>query len=238
MPVQPIDLTGHQYGHVSVISFLRRENAKVFLWKCRCSCGAEFVARGNNLRSGNTKTCGCFHGLKIEKPLTHNCIKKLIVYDPDTGFITRRVSGLGYKQGDVMGFFDSSVGYYKLTLEGVKFYVHQMAWWYMTGKFPECQIDHADRVRTNNKWKNLRTANQTQQNANRTNEITSERKLSRFRGVSRSKNKWIAQIGFNNKNISLGIFKTEQQAAKAYDLKAIVLFGEFANLNFERQNYV
>lgn len=33
-------------------------------WACRCDCGKASVASAENLRSGNTKSCGCTHGEK------------------------------------------------------------------------------------------------------------------------------------------------------------------------------
>lgn len=56
---------------------------------------------------------------------------------------------------------------------------------------------------------------------------------SRYRGVfweSRS-NKWGARISFNSKKISLGYFKEENEAALAYNLKAIELKKGRAILN-------
>jgi len=45
--------------------------------------------------------------------------------------------------------------------------------------------------------------------------------------------KWIAQIRKHRKGIYLGEYKTEEDAAKAYDKKAIELFGEKTTLNFK-----
>lgn len=45
-------------------------------------------------------------------------------------------------------------------------------------------------------------------------------------------NKWLVQIGKDNKKYHLGLFLIEVEAAKTYDKKAIELFGEFAYLNF------
>lgn len=53
-----IDLTGKKFGRLTVISFERLEKHKTY-WKCACDCGLSVVATGNNLRSGNTKSCGC-----------------------------------------------------------------------------------------------------------------------------------------------------------------------------------
>jgi hypothetical protein len=56
---------------------------------------------------------------------------------------------------------------------------------------------------------------------------------SRFKGVHwhKQKSKWQALIGHNYKNVHLGYFPSERDAALAYDAKAIELFGEFAKLN-------
>ena len=53
-----IDLTGEKYGRLTVVSFDKLEKRKAY-WKCSCDCGLSVVVSGNNLRSGNTKSCGC-----------------------------------------------------------------------------------------------------------------------------------------------------------------------------------
>ena len=53
-----IDLTGMKYGRLTVVEFDRLQNHKTY-WKCVCDCGLTVIATGNNLRSGNTKSCGC-----------------------------------------------------------------------------------------------------------------------------------------------------------------------------------
>jgi hypothetical protein len=105
---------------------------------------------------------------------------------------------------------------------------------------PKIQCDHKDRNRLNNQRDNLRIANGTQNHANRkilankTNTTTSL-----FKSVSwvAKRNCWLAQIGYNNHCIYLGYFKDEIEAAKAYNAKAIELFGEYVNVN-ELENNV
>ena len=51
---------GNTYGYLTVIE--RAENTKEgrARWKCLCKCGNEVVVLGKHLRSGNTKSCGCY----------------------------------------------------------------------------------------------------------------------------------------------------------------------------------
>ena len=51
---------GNTYGYLTVIE--RAENTKEgrAMWKCKCKCGNETLVLGKHLRSGNTKSCGCY----------------------------------------------------------------------------------------------------------------------------------------------------------------------------------
>ncbi len=90
-------------------------------------------------------------------------------------------------------------------------------------------IDHQDRNGLNNQKSNFRPANDSQNQANRHKSIGTS---SRFKGVTRSRNKkWQAYITANQKFIYLGVFAEEADAAMAYNLAAVEHFGEFARLN-------
>ena len=53
------DETGLVYGRLHVVEFAGRTKHGAAQWRCRCECGAEIVAIGNNLRRGLTRSCGC-----------------------------------------------------------------------------------------------------------------------------------------------------------------------------------
>lgn len=54
-----IDLTGQRFGRLTVICRDSRKGEQAF-WKCQCDCGNEVVVGSYNLRSGGTKSCGCY----------------------------------------------------------------------------------------------------------------------------------------------------------------------------------
>lgn len=55
-----IDLTGKRYGMLVVLEYAGKYKSGGTLWKCKCDCGNTVVVRSNDLRTGNTKSCGCF----------------------------------------------------------------------------------------------------------------------------------------------------------------------------------
>lgn len=52
------DYIGKRFGMLTVTEYVKKENGS-HLWKCRCDCGGEIVARQNNLQDGQTTSCGC-----------------------------------------------------------------------------------------------------------------------------------------------------------------------------------
>lgn len=92
--------------------------------------------------------------------------------------------------------------------------------------------EHEDLNRTNNQKANLRTGTRSQNMANQ----RARGGLSRFKGVSKLnrpnlKKPWIAYIKHNYKQIHLGYFETQEEAAEAYNIKAKEIYEEFARFN-------
>lgn len=90
-------------------------------------------------------------------------------------------------------------------------------------------IDHADGNGLNNQRKNIRFCNHSQNAVNRIKRSGRYKYL----GIWHSDNRIRAGVRVNGKLINLGSFKSEIEAAIAYDQAALKYFGEFANPNFK-----
>jgi hypothetical protein len=56
-----IDITGQRYGRLVALFERAGERTRGgAVWHCRCDCGNEVVVRNYSLRSGDTKSCGCW----------------------------------------------------------------------------------------------------------------------------------------------------------------------------------
>lgn len=56
-----LDLVGQTFGRLTVVEMVGLDKWKNSLHRCLCTCGNEIPAvRGTCLRSGSTKSCGCF----------------------------------------------------------------------------------------------------------------------------------------------------------------------------------
>lgn len=105
---------------------------------------------------------------------------------------------------------------------------------FIYGEAHGLQIDHRDGNGLNNQGANLRAATSSQNHAN---QRLSLRNTSGYKGVTfvAKLGKWQAQTKANRRPFYLGIYDTPEDAARAYDGAAEVLFGEFARLNFPNE---
>ena len=72
-----IDLTGSKFGRLTVICRDGSTSQGKPLWRCRCICGKETLVPTMDLKTGNTRSCGCY---KIDRLTKHrDCRKKLYV---------------------------------------------------------------------------------------------------------------------------------------------------------------
>jgi hypothetical protein len=111
--------------------------------------------------------------------------------------------------------------------QGVTIRLHR---WLFNASFSE-EVDHKNGDGLDNRRENLRKATDAQ---NARNSRKKSCGTSKYKGVTRdsASSSWKARIRVNLKLIHIGRFKTEVEAARAYDNAARQLFGEFACVNF------
>jgi len=91
-------------------------------------------------------------------------------------------------------------------------------------------IDHINRNKLDNRLENLRIITQKENSYNRSKNINSSNK---YKGVKKcGNNKFTACITKDSIKREIGGFETEEDAARAYDMMAEELFGEYAGKNF------
>ena len=69
-----IDLAGMKFNRWTVIEKVGKE-AQGIVWMCRCDCGTEKTVSGGNLRSGLSKSCGCWNLEQVRSAKKHGMSK-------------------------------------------------------------------------------------------------------------------------------------------------------------------
>jgi HNH endonuclease/AP2 domain len=155
-------------------------------------------------------------------------LKHYLNYDPETGVFTWRITASNRaKAGNTAGCV-KSLTYRHIMVGGKVYYAHRLAWLYIHGTLPECEIDHINMKHDDNRIINLRLATRTE---NQCNTRRASNNTSGFKGVSwdRRNEKWLAQIKINGRQIYLGLFANAELAHVAYSNASKHLHGDFAN---------
>jgi hypothetical protein len=153
-------------------------------------------------------------------------MKKHLKYDPKTGVIKYATKRGPKEPGDICGRVYK--GYVRIQYSNKWFQGHRVAWALYHGVWPQGTVDHKNRINHDNRISNLRDVPQW---VNNHNKGRYPNKLG-LRGVCYKSNLYYTRITYKGKVKSLGYFKCPIKAAKAYDVEAKRLFGEFATLNF------
>lgn len=160
--------------------------------------------------------------------ITRAEIMAVLTYDPVTGIFTWKPRP-GVKNqfnskhaGKSAGKRNSSNGYIRITIMRRGYMAHRLAFVIMTGRWPTCDIDHRDTVKTNNWWTNLREATGSQNRSN----TPGQSKIGLPKGVWKSRRRFSATIKQNGSNVYLGNYKTPEEAHQAYLRAAEKYYGK------------
>lgn len=96
---------------------------------------------------------------------------------------------------------------------------------------PKIFIDHEDHNGLNNQRYNLRVSTVKQNCSNQRTQLRTKSSLYKGVYLTRNVNPWRAHIMVNRRDLHLGYYAIETDAALAYNEAALKYFGEFANLN-------
>ena len=219
-----IDLTGQQFGMLTVLGRAADSKDGKVQWVCRCDCGNEIVVRGYNLHSGNTQSCGCTHGAKRRKKNLYEHIGDVVI---------------GYTQKGVAFFIDAedlftiedycwgeAVNGYLCTNErrgtGMLL-MHRVIMKASDGEI----VDHINHDLHDNRKCNLRKVSKAENLIN--SELRSDNK-SGIKGVSWDikRKKWVSEITYERKKHYLGRFDSFNDAVAARKAAEEKYFGPYS----------
>ena len=121
-------------------------------------------------------------------------------------------------------------GYWQLWHKGKLYRAHRVVWFLVTGEDPgDKVVDHVNGDGLDNRFENLRLCEQKENVRNSRKSCISRQK---YKGVSKhGKRGYQARINVDGKQVALGTFRTQEEAAEAYNQAAIKHHGEYAKLN-------
>ena len=171
--------------------------------------------------------------VSLKEKFSHEMLRALLKYDPDTGVLTWNSRGRSlfpndgaWKSWNTKNAGCRADNLYTLkskrktpyhcwcvTIFGKTYRSHRIIWYWMTGEEPPEEIDHKDQDAKNNRWHNIRAATRKENSNNIGLRINN---TSGTVGVSlHSSGKWRARIMIDYKEIHLGLFDTKSEAENA-----------------------
>lgn len=160
--------------------------------------------------------------------VTHARLLEVVRFIPEQGVLVWRKARKKCRPGSVIGTPHKN-GATQATIDGKRYLVHRLIWFYVHGTWPPFDIDHRLGTAAGNKLDNLREATRSENMQNL--RCATRRSKSRVLGVwwSPDRRKWCAQITVNKQRHDLGRYKTRKEAKAAY-LKAKAALHPFSTV--------
>ena len=146
-----------------------------------------------------------------DNALTRYRALECLSYDASTGAFMWIA---GKRKGQAAGCLNGVSGYVQISIDGVSYKAHRIAWLIEHGEWPAAMIDHVNGVRNDNRIENLRAATAKTNSENRRfpSSGTAAEKL----GVTFRNKKWQARITIDSVVCHIGTFDTCDEAFDAY----------------------
>lgn len=157
--------------------------------------------------------------------LTRDQLKELFEYkDGHLYWLVNR--GYHKVKGKLAGTKESR-GYWQISIgRGHVYKAHRLIYLLLTGDNPKT-LDHINGDRLDNRIENLRPSTDSQ---NQWNKRIHKNNKTGVPGVFKKRNSYWAYVGLNNKRITLGYYKTIEEAAKVVSEARINYHKEFAKV--------
>lgn len=195
---------------------------------CECDCEDHTIRELTlaNLRNGNCNSCGCAehenrsNGRKSAFNRYEICgnVTKVYLDNSDEFALIDTANLPKIMDGHIGKEATSGYWYYSNGKKHIRLHV------LLFGQ----NYDHINRDKSNNTVANVRSC--THQENTRNRGVCKNNKIG-YKGVSKTDEKYSAFIKFNYTNLYLGRWSTPEGAAHAYDIAAMLLFGNFAYYN-------
>lgn len=232
------DLTGLTFGRLTVLKqvedYIIASGKHYAQWLCECSCEEHnrVVVSGSNLKSGHSTSCGCIPKELASKRFIGNTYGK-----------QKRKENIKDLSGEFGILWSSNTNkevYFDLDHADE---ILNHTWWIAKNGYPTATInnqnipmhvflgfkwhDHKNQNKLDNRSSNFRPCTKQE---NQRNCGISKNNTSGFTGVTWDKNKqkWVAQITVDYKNITIGRFANKNEAVKARLSAEAKYFKEFA----------
>lgn len=159
----------------------------------------------------------------IRSGLTIERLKETLDYDPETGIFTwsKVLRRKKIVRGSIAGCLRFGGGW-AIRLDGVLYYAHRLAWFYMTGEWPVDVIDHKNRIASDNRWCNLREATCQQNQVNKLLDNSTG-----YSNVDKIGKRYRARARFDGKLKHLGMANTAAEAHAISVSERRKVHGEF-----------
>ena len=141
-------------------------------------------------------------------------VLRAVRYEPETGLFYWAIKRKGGRGVGKIAGATNAAGYTVIRIDGKDYYAHRLAWLFTHGRWPACEIDHRNGVRSDNRISNLREADRSSNMHN----LQGARKDSKtgVLGVSPHAGGYVASIHVRGKKRHLGSFRTIEEAAAVY----------------------
>lgn len=224
------NLVGQQFGRWTVIKqsidYISPKGKREPQWLCKCTCGKYSIIRSHMLKSGHSKSCGCYKkDLRIQNNRKYNTYE----FNEEKGYVSCAT------QKGIVFYIDiddldniknyywevNANGYLRAIIDNSEFLLHR----FITGCPDNLVVDHINHNKLDNRRCNLRVVTVQQNLMNR-----------KVLGIywDKSSSKWSVEIGCNGKRYRLGKFKTYQEALSVRKQAERDYYGEYSFENSQK----